>query len=563
MNLKKIVRIVSILVFFIGILVISNFSSPTKAIDSQEMIGNSKTAHELVKEIKIGYNIGNTLDSANYKKEFLGTEKGVSYYETLWHNPRITEDLIIFLKNAGFDSIRLPITYYDHIKEDGTIDSLWLERVASIVDFIIKNDMYCIIDIHHDSGLFEGGSWIKADADNYENTANNLRNMWGQIATYFKDYDYRLIFEGFNEIIDKNKNYSWNYGYENVLVVNKLNQVFVNTVRETGSKNLDRFLIVSTYAAITDEQKLKAFKMPVDIAEDKLILGLHDYATSFEEIQNMLNRINTFIISRDIPIVLDEFGTKNDLKENTRAEIAKNYVSMAHYFNIPCYWWDNGGDYALIDRKNLTWKYESIKDAMMSVFKTEEENENEKDKEDKEDKEYNDDKEEIKNPIEDKTKLDESIIEEPIVKDVDLSSENKANINDTEGILKEEIKQEKISSSPIISSEIVSPIVNKDQNTKIIKEEISKIINVSSIDNSNLNNSSKEEVKENKENLATDEMLTETLPITSSLKINNIDDNSSNRLIKLSILLIILTLLIFLTILLNYKIKNDNNSKSK
>lgn len=85
--------------------------------------------------------------------------------------------------------------------------------------------MYCILDVHHDTGLYPGGSWIVADASKYRENANKLSKLWTQIATEFKDYDYKLVFEGFNEIFDTNKNYDWVSGHQNTITVNKLNQV--------------------------------------------------------------------------------------------------------------------------------------------------------------------------------------------------------------------------------------------------------------------------------------------------------------------------------------------------
>lgn len=571
MNIKKL-GIVSLLVIFIEALMLINpiFVNETGAFEEEKISGNSKTAHELVKDMKIGYNIGNTLDSANYKKEFLGTEKGVSYYETLWHNPQITEDLIVSLKNAGFDSIRLPVTYYDHINNDGTIDELWLKRVEEVVNLIIKNDMYCIMDIHHDSGLFDGGSWIKADASNYEKNANNVKKIWLQIATRFKDYDYRLIFEGFNEIVDSNKNYSWDYGYENVLTVNKLNQVFVDTVRSTGSKNLDRFLIVSTYAAITDEQKLSAFKKPVDIASDKIILGLHDYASTEDRIEKMFERIKRLAIDKEIPVMLDEFGTKNSMAEDVRSTIAKKYVSMARSLNIPCFWWDNGGDYALINRNDLTWKYESIKNAMMSVFIDDDDQEKPvippKD---------DDNKEEPTNP----PKEDEESKEEPIIPPKEEDQKEPPKEDETEKT-KTENKEEK---NPVSEKQDHNIVINEPKKEEIIiVKEVSQNtvssnnktsknnvknsnINTNYNQNSSLNYDNVEQKQETKENAHEDGLSVNTISnlektISNEKKKEENNNNNKNKILKSIFLLVILILIIVINILLSKKQKLINKN---
>ena len=263
---------------------------------SKDTENNTKTAQQAVDEMKLGWNLGNTLDSCNYKKQYLGEEKAVTYYETSWGNPQTTKEMIDEIKKAGFESVRVPVTYYDHIHEDGKIDEKWLVRVEEVVNYVLDNDMYCVLDVHHDTGLYSNGSWIVADADKYEENAEKLSKLWIQIANRFKDYNYKLVFEGFNEIIDTDKDYNWVTGTADTINVNKLNQTFVDTVRKTGGKNKDRFLVVTTFGAVTDEHKLSNFIMPQDEIENKIILALHDYTSSEKGLDNMFNRIKKYCI---------------------------------------------------------------------------------------------------------------------------------------------------------------------------------------------------------------------------------------------------------------------------
>lgn len=209
--------------------------------------------------------------------------------------------------------------------------------------------MYCILDVHHDTGLYPGGSWIVADASKYRENANKLSKLWTQIATEFKDYDYKLVFEGFNEIVDTNKNYDWVSGHQNTITVNKLNQV----VQKTGGKNKDRFLAITTFRGITDEHKSSNFIMPNDEANNKIILVLHDYSSTRSGIDQMMSNIKKYCTDKQIPVILDEFGTKKEnMGENERINIVSYYVSSARKLGITCFWWDNGKDtdYRIFDR---------------------------------------------------------------------------------------------------------------------------------------------------------------------------------------------------------------------
>lgn len=339
--------------------------------NKDDKLNTSKTAQEVINEMGAGWNLGNTLDSTNYQKEFLNSKKNISYYETLWGNPITTKNMIDAIKKAGFKSIRVPVTYYDHTLKDGTIDEKWLDRVEEVINYVLKNNMYCILDIHHDTGLYTGGTYIVADADKFEENAKKLKKMWLQIGTSFKDYDDHLIFEGFNEMVDQNKTYDWNSGYQHTLTVYKLNQVFVDTVRSIGGKNATRFLAVSTFGSITDDQKLSTFTLPKDTAKDKIILALHDYADTTSSINSMFERIEKYCRSKNIPVILDEYGMfKTKFKtEEERAKMTGYYVSKAKKLNIACYWWDNGKkeEYSIFNRKNLTWEYPKIKDAIIKA----------------------------------------------------------------------------------------------------------------------------------------------------------------------------------------------------
>ena len=330
---------------------------------------NEKTAQEAINEMKIGWNLGNTLDAANYQKTYLGEERAVTFYETAWGNPRTTKEMIDELKKAGFNSVRVPVTYYDHIDENGKIDTYWLNRVKEVIGYVLDNDMYCIINIHHDTGFYEGGAWIVADADKYQENAEKLEGIWTKLATEFKDYDYKLIFEGFNEIIDSKRSINWKEGNEDTVNVNKLNQVFVDTVRKTGGKNKDRFLIVSTYTHATYLHLLQTFEMPIDQVEDKIILALHSYHSTESDIDTIMTNIKTYCIDKGVPVIIDEFGTKQeDMTEEDRIKIASYYVASARKLGITCFWWDNGKaeGYQLLDRRNLTWEHPEIVNALIT-----------------------------------------------------------------------------------------------------------------------------------------------------------------------------------------------------
>lgn len=187
------------------------------------------TAKDLVKNIQIGWNLGNTLDSIDGKRSH-----DPEYTETSWGNIMTTKAMLKAVAKQGFQAVRVPVTYYDNCDEEANIDKEWLDRVEEVTNYVLDSGMYCIIDVQHDVGM---GAWITADKKDYKTSKKRLERLWEQIAERFKDYDERLIFEGFNELINDQNEWE-NAEDSNYEVTNKLNQVFVNTVRKSGGNNM-------------------------------------------------------------------------------------------------------------------------------------------------------------------------------------------------------------------------------------------------------------------------------------------------------------------------------------
>ncbi|MCI6677120.1 MAG: glycoside hydrolase family 5 protein [Clostridiales bacterium] len=322
----------------------------------------------------VGWNLGNTLDSVDFK------QKGsVEYYETLWGNPVTTKQMIDTVKSAGFGTIRVPVTWYDHVDENGIIDADWMDRVGEVVQYVLDNGLNCIINLHHDTGKV---AWIKADVSKKEEMKQIVQSLWKQIADYFQSYDENLIFEGMNEIL--NIQNQWDGASDEELnMVNEMNQVFVNTIRESGKKNAERLLIVNTYAASTDKKVLDAFSMPKDIIADHLIAEVHFYGHDEDSIDAMLERLDKKFVQNEIPVIIGECGMENKPEEGKtrekRLEYAQYLITKAKEKGIACFWWDNGGkfknseevnNFALLNRQQCEWYDKELVDTIIKSSKT-------------------------------------------------------------------------------------------------------------------------------------------------------------------------------------------------
>ena len=238
------------------------------------------TAREWNAAVKAGWNLGNQLECPAPGQDNEGMDivnpANALQAETAWGNPMVTKATIDAVRAAGFNAVRIPVRWQHHVTDETTmaIDDAWLQRVKEVVGYCLDNDMYVIINTHHDQ-------WLERRPTNAYKTENNrrLRQLWTNIATAFRDYDYRLAFAGTNEVHMPN---NWNAPTaENQAVQNSYNQTFVDAVRATGGNNEWRHLIVQTYNTNLDfGLRTNGFVVPTDAPDhgnDYMSVEFHYY----------------------------------------------------------------------------------------------------------------------------------------------------------------------------------------------------------------------------------------------------------------------------------------------
>jgi hypothetical protein len=270
-----------------------------------------ETAKDAVKNMGVGWNLGNTLDANDATK----TWKTTAEHETCWGQPVTKPELLKMMKEAGFGAIRVPITWYQEMDADGKVNDAWMKRVKEVVDYVIDNGMYCIINVHHDTGADSGNykSWLKASTSSYNTNKAKYEGLWKQIAEQFKDYDQKLIFESYNEMLDE-KN-TWNEpvdktdGYK---AINSYAKSFVTTVRATGGNNKDRNLVVNTYSASSTPDAMQNLDLPEE--SNHIIFQIHSYpnwqnkSNAKKEIDNLISNIKSKLLDR-APVIVGEYAT--------------------------------------------------------------------------------------------------------------------------------------------------------------------------------------------------------------------------------------------------------------
>ena len=241
------------------------------------------TAQQAAAGMGIGLNLGNTMeayDATNCEKityEWIPVvgDNTPTDYETTWGAVVTTQEIIDGIKDSGFNTVRIPVFWGNMMKNDGTytINSDYIKRVGEIVDYCQNAGLYTVVNIHHfDEFIIRRNS--------LEDCEKIFTNLWTQIAEYFKDCPYNVVFEGYNEYLggkqfDESGNLVELSKSDGYALTNALNQAFVDAVRATGGNNSERVLIASGYWTNIDLTTSSQFVMPKDTVSDRLMVSVH------------------------------------------------------------------------------------------------------------------------------------------------------------------------------------------------------------------------------------------------------------------------------------------------
>ena len=387
-------------------------SASVFADDTFDLLGQ----YETVEAMGSGWNLGNTLEANSN-----GTPS-----ETVWGNPQASSALMKLIKNSGFNTIRIPVSYLSKIGSapDYKIDAAWLSRVKEVVDMALAEDLYVITNIHGDGYHGVTGGWLLCDAQNQTEIKAKFKAVWQQIATTFKDYDEHLIFESMNEVFDGT--YEWqnpgvpypNAGYyQNI---NDYNQIFVETVRPISLNNAKRWLLIPGWNTDIDlTSEAKGFKIPEDKYVDRstsgkrLMISVHYYApwdlcgddtdagvtrwgdeawrqnsskcttygqgaNSESTMSGQFDKLKSWFTSQGYPVVVGEYGTVDKTSydaENSKytAYWTKTLCENACRVGAVPVLWDNGHlstakGFATINRATNTVGRTYIVDAINEAF---------------------------------------------------------------------------------------------------------------------------------------------------------------------------------------------------
>jgi endoglucanase len=324
------------------------------------------TAKQLVLDMKVGWNLGNTLDAPNG--------------ETAWGNPVTTQAMMDAVKAMGFKTVRIPVTWDKHMGSapNYTVDQAFMDRVETIANYVLRDSMYAIINTHHDE-------WVTLTTANQAAVADRISKLWTQIATRFKDYSDYLVFETFNE--PRQSVNEWNGGTpEARAILNSYHQTAVSAIRATGGNNASRFIMICGHAATPTTECVNGIVIP-NSNDVRCVVSLHTYypqdfsfpenaastwgsaadqANVIKELDREKNDVST---KGGGTAVIGEWGSTDKGNLSSREAHAEFYARETRSRGMVAIWWDNGvsNQFGILNRKSNppSWVWPTIAQALV------------------------------------------------------------------------------------------------------------------------------------------------------------------------------------------------------
>ncbi len=375
-KIKKILSVVTACSVCLGMLTACGEKSEPKG----EM--RDITTMELVREMGVGINLGNTFESSGM------TLASVQAYETGWGSPVVTQEMIQGYADCGFGVLRVPVAWSNMMTGNYDINPEYMARVKQVVDWALDTGMYVILNIHWDGGWFSKF----AEDEHRDECMYKYKRIWEQITEEYKNYGDKLMFESLNE--EAGWESIWNrYSNEgdkekSFGIVNEINQTFVDLVRESGGNNDKRHLLIAGYNTDFDLTCDPLYKMPSDPA-GRCAVSVHYYTPStfailerdadwgkartewgneadIAELNKYMDMMKTNYIDKGIPVIIGEFGSSTKNKTDEMVRLYLTSVCEAAYSRGLCpVLWDITN--VFYDRYNYKFIDQQLLDGLMSV----------------------------------------------------------------------------------------------------------------------------------------------------------------------------------------------------
>ncbi|MEX0647717.1 MAG: glycoside hydrolase family 5 protein [Balneolaceae bacterium] len=345
MKFPKLLLVTSCITVAVAITCSSN-SVESEETETEEKVPNQEhfmNAFEMNEVLGRGINLGNALEAPE---------------EGEW-GMVIEEEFIQLIKDAGFESVRIPIRWNAHAawNEPYKIHDSFFERVDEVIGWSLDRGLAVMINIHHYDELMETPHAHR----------NRLSGIWKQIASRYKEYPEEVVFEVLNEPHDNLNPDLWN--------------VYLSEVtEEIRGTNTHRVIVAGT-ANWGGFHGLQDLELPDD---DQIIVTIHNYNpfhfthqgagwagpdsedwlgttwSGTEEEKNELDEefdtAKEWADEHGRPLHLGEFGAFERADDESR-ELWTTYIrEAAELRDFSWAYWEFGSGFGVYDRNAQQWR---------------------------------------------------------------------------------------------------------------------------------------------------------------------------------------------------------------
>lgn len=330
------------------------------------------SANEVVLEMGAGFNLGNTFENGQNSTNFESIKPIIDLYHS-----------------AGMNNVRIPVTwmdrFQDHLADDNgnvNYNHPRFVELVKVVDYAISLNMYVVLNTHHEH-------WLK---DNYDGSVfydAKFQTLWTGIATYFKDYSNKLIFEILNEPDGKLGENDGSGPFPDptdataLEYTRHINQIGYEVIRNAGGNNGHRIIMIGLNgqgnANNIEEDYPNKVSLPGEGTDHYLAIQVHSYNPwnfcgetgsnsnypGSASIEDGIQAVRVHSMKLEIPINYGEFGvgrSSNTSQRNT--DLVRGYYktmsdgilgqSMSYCV------WDDRGWFGLVNSSGSSFLYNIV-----------------------------------------------------------------------------------------------------------------------------------------------------------------------------------------------------------
>lgn len=341
----SVINLLLILTVCTGISVACTSSSvniiETDSIPSQQ---DFRSSHEINELLGKGINLGNALEAPA---------------EGEW-GMTIEKEYFALIKDAGFQSVRIPIRWSAHTSENSpyTIEEDFLQRVDQVVGWALEQDLSVIINIHHFNELMAEPNQQK----------QKFLSIWNQVARHFKDHSEFVLFEILNEPHSNLTADIWNRFLEDAISTvrqSNPNRVLLagtapwggfDGVRDLELPETDLQIIVTVHYYNPFQFTHQGAEWVGDNADNWLGTTWTATDGQMRDVDSDFDRVAQWAKDNSRPIHLGEFGAYNKAPESSRVLWTSYVRTAAENRDFSWAYWEFGAGFGVFDREKGEWR---------------------------------------------------------------------------------------------------------------------------------------------------------------------------------------------------------------